>query len=226
VIDGIPMLLWRCPVCQTNDVLVHRNGLFRAETVSCAACQTVWRVDRVMGQDYRLTITAGRPDLVGTSRALADWYDLIKADFRPEPIDRRLNDQLPNEAVYLTAAGIPLITNRSNPLFTGWPDQEAPRESRLRPDQPADWDTLGTGRLDLTSQRLVWDDGDRRCDLWWRRVNTIFTYFRTTFGVMYGREVYRFQFSDQSILKWLTYAVRVAQPIAGAEGRVISATYF
>jgi hypothetical protein len=128
--------------------------------------------------------------------------------------------------VYLTAVGIPLITNRSNPLFAGWPDQEAPRESRLRPDQPADWATLGTGRLDLTGQRLVWDDERRRCDLWWRRVNIIFIYFRTTFGVMYGRAVYRFQFTDQSILKWLTYAVSIARPIAAAEGRSITATHF
>jgi hypothetical protein len=226
VTDGIPMLLWCCPVCQAHDALIHRDGWFRAETVFCVACHTTWRVDRMVGQDYRLTITAGRPDLVGTSRALADWYDQVKASFRPVPIDRRLSDPLPDEVVYLTAVGIPLITNRSNPLFAGWPDQEAPRESRLRPDQPADWATLGTGRLDLTGQRLVWDDERRRCDLWWRRVNTIFTYFRTTFGVMYGRAVYRFQFTDQSILKWLTYAVSVARPIATAEGRSITATHF
>jgi len=51
----IPMLLWRCPLCATNDALLHIERRFRADRLICRHCQAEWRVRRVPGDNFYLS---------------------------------------------------------------------------------------------------------------------------------------------------------------------------
>ena len=57
---GIAQLLWRCPVCHTDDALLHRRPLFGAETLTCEACATRWRIEHAFEHDFRLEVVEGR----------------------------------------------------------------------------------------------------------------------------------------------------------------------
>ena len=91
----IPTLLWRCPLCETNDALIHLPRRLRADLVRCTYCSAQWRVRRVLGDDYYLRLVKGteesvekRPrrsclDLRGLELPLREWYEMMKRGKRP-----------------------------------------------------------------------------------------------------------------------------------------------
>jgi hypothetical protein len=74
----IPTLLWQCPLCHTNDALRQQQRWFRLDTVDCTNCRTVWEVQRMIGEDFRLEVIHGAPSATGSQMPLAQWYDLVK----------------------------------------------------------------------------------------------------------------------------------------------------
>lgn len=62
---GMVLVLWRCPVCRTDDALVHKRPLIGRKSVICNACGTRWDVHREIGKDYRLKVLDGPSNLIG-----------------------------------------------------------------------------------------------------------------------------------------------------------------
>lgn len=53
----LPTLLWRCPLCATNDALTQSPRPFRDDLVRCRACRAEWRLRRMPGDDFYLELT-------------------------------------------------------------------------------------------------------------------------------------------------------------------------
>lgn len=223
---GIALLLWRCPVCRTNDGLIHQRPLFRPQTVGCQACDTRWEVRHVPGKDFRLKVVAGPPDLVGLDMALSTWYDEMKRDFQPSPIPVSGLDLLPDEEVYLEASDVSLLAHQPNALFEGWTGREPPQA--LLPGRPqlGDWASVGEGRLVLTSQRLLWQGPQGELDFKWSSVTAVYLWFVNTLGIRYGTARYRLPLGQEVGLKWLTYAGTLARQAAGRSGYELTVSPF
>ena len=204
-------LLWRCPVCGTDEALVHEKPWFVRQRLTCRACATAWELERRFEQDFRLKIIEGHPDLVGLDMALTGWYDAMKDAFEPEAIVVTGAELLPGEEVYLEKAGVPLLPHQPNALFDGWATREPPT-SRGRGKPPlAEWESLGDGRLLLTNRRILWQGPDRELDFSWGKVTAVAIWLQNILGIRYGTARYRFPLSGEIPLKWLFYAGTVAQ---------------
>lgn len=174
----INKLLWRCPVCKTNDAIVHRRRRFRPDLVNCTACGSVWELHRVRGgTDFRFRAVAG--PLAGTERPLAEWYDMMREGLaltpltvQPPPISLE-----PGESLYLHGRAESTLVMRMDPRFrpaiarlptpelppranpepgqkvASVPDRHPPGGDP-RPDRPPLVD-LGRADLFLTDRRLI-----------------------------------------------------------------------
>jgi 1-acyl-sn-glycerol-3-phosphate acyltransferase len=223
---GIPLLLWRCPICHSHDALVHERSLRRPDMLGCRACGTRWEIRRSVGQDFRMRVVQGRPDLQGLDMALTAWYDAMKEGFRPLAIPAPDGRLLPGEELYLQADGIELMPYLSSELFAGWTGREPPRTQPLGDFQPGSWASLGKGQLFLTDQRLFWEGLQGGLDFWWSSIRAVFFPWLDTLGISYGAAVYRFRLGHEVGLKWLTYAGTLAQEVAEREGYQITVTPF
>jgi 1-acyl-sn-glycerol-3-phosphate acyltransferase len=223
---GIALLLWRCPVCHTHDALIHARPRFRPQTVSCQACDTRWEVRHVPGKDFRLKIVAGAPDLVGLDRALSTWYDEMKRDFQPSPIPVPDVDLLPGEEVYLEVSGASLSPYRPNALFDGWTGREPPQALLPGRRQLANWESIGEGRLWLTSHRLLWQGPQGELDFMWSSMKDVSVWILNTLGIRYGTAPYRFSLGQEVGLKWLTYAGTLALQAAEHDGHKVTTSPF
>jgi hypothetical protein len=113
----IPQLLWQCPVCRTDDALLHKRPLFRQQRLECRACGTRWGVERIPGKDFCLKVVEGHPDVVGLDLPLSVWYDEMRAGFQLRPIpagDLRLAE---GEELYAQAEEVGLAPYRPSTLF-------------------------------------------------------------------------------------------------------------
>lgn len=223
---GVALMLWRCPVCRTDDALVHEHPRFRSQILRCQACATRWKIRRLEGRDFRLGVVQGHPGLVGLNMALSTWYDEIKEGFEPSPLPVSGVELLPYEEVYLEAHDVSLSPHRPNALFNGWSDREPPRSQP--PDRPhlADWPSVGEGRLLLTNQRLHWSGPGRELDFKWSSVTAVYLWLLNTLAIRYGTAPYRFSLSGEVGLKWLTYAGTMARRAADREGRDVTLSAF
>ncbi|MFN2302551.1 MAG: lysophospholipid acyltransferase family protein, partial [Anaerolineales bacterium] len=140
---GIALVLWRCPVCGTNDALIHKRPLLRSQSVVCQACNTTWKVSRVIGKDFRLVVDEGPSDLVGLNMALSTWYDQIRQNFKPTPTSIPGIDLAPNEEVYLEMNGVDLSPHKPNQLFDAWDEREPPKIQPAGKMHLADWPSIG-----------------------------------------------------------------------------------
>jgi len=223
---GIAQLLWRCPVCGTNDALVHRRPFLRPHRVVCQACETTWRVTRVIGKDFRLEIVEGPSDLVGLNMALSSWYDEIRRNFRPTPLVVAGVELAPNEEVYLQLNDVALSPHKPNALFDGWTDREPPNIQFAGKIQLADWPSIGKGQLILTNLRLLWRGPERELDFMWSSVTAIYIWMLNTLGIRYGTAQYRFSLGKEVGLKWLTYAGTIAKQTAEQNGHKLTMSAF
>jgi 1-acyl-sn-glycerol-3-phosphate acyltransferase len=222
----LALLLWRCPVCLTSDALVHEHSLFRSDRLRCRACGTRWVVRRVEGRDFRLKVVKGPPDLVGLEMALTAWYDEMKRGFQPSPIPASGVKLEPGEELYLSTGGVKLVAYPSNSLLEGWAGREPPRNTLLKRSEAGRFEDLGTGELFLTNRRLVWEGPPGGLDFWWQYVTDVNLRIYFMMRINYGVTPYRFQFTQDSGLKWLTYAATLAQEAAAKEGRTVTASPF
>jgi hypothetical protein len=222
----LALLLWRCPVCLTNDALVHEHHLGRKDSLRCRACGTQWVVRRVQGRDFRPKVVKGPRDLVGLEMALTTWYDEMKRDFQPSPIPASGLELEPGEELYLKTGRVKLIAYPSNSLLGGWTGREPPQGSILKRSEAGRFEDLGTGELLLTNRRLVWEGPQGGLDFWWQHVTDVNLRLFFLMRINYGLTPYRFQFTQDSGLKWLTYAATLAQEAGAKEGRQVTASPF
>jgi hypothetical protein len=215
---GVAQLLWQCPVCRTNDALVHLHPRFRRETVICQACGTRWEFRRQPGHDFRMKVVEGAPEHVGLDMALSTWYEHMKNNFSPAPIRVAGVSLLPGEQVYLEAQDVPLSPYRPNALFDGWTGREPPKKQSGWLEV-AGWDVLGQGRLLLTSHRLLWQSEEGELDFLWSDVTTVSLYMQYALVLNYGAAKYRFNMGNEPSVKWLHYAGEMAKRAAEREGR-------
>jgi hypothetical protein len=144
-------LLWRCPVCKVNDSIVQTHRRFRSDLVSCSKCDSVWELHRVKGDDFRFKAIAG--SLTGTEKPLADWYDMMREDFKMEALDP---GDLPLEAeeeLYLKGHSIGFIVVRADPRFTAAVEKMPPPPEGAE-GRAAMMVNLGPVELFLTNKRL------------------------------------------------------------------------
>jgi len=221
---GIAQLLWRCPACRTNDALFHKHPLSRKETLYCQVCGTRWDVQRLIGNDFRLKVIEGPGELVGLDMPLSIWYDEMKRDFKPSPI-QALNVELhPGEEVYLEVKDTPLQPYRPSYLFETWTDREAPQSQPPIKPEPGDWDSIGNGRLLLTSHRLLWQGPNGELDFNWSSISAVYLWIINTLGIRYGNARYRMPLGLEVGLKWLTYTGTLARQVAEQQGKKITVT--
>jgi 1-acyl-sn-glycerol-3-phosphate acyltransferase len=214
---GLAQLLWRCPVCGADDALEHRRPRLRASTLHCLACGTAWQMRRVPGKDYRLIVTAGDKQLVGLDMSLCDWYDELRKRFRlrPAALDGLVTQ--PGEEVYLRVDGIKMQVDGSSSLLRPeWQGTEPPARELAK--TAGEWRHLGPGTLWLTSRRLHWEGPPSHLDFFWSKVTAVSLRMYSLFGVNYGSSVYRFLFSYDNGLKWLTYSGEVGGKVARDDG--------
>lgn len=223
---GIPQLLWQCPVCHTDDALLHKRPRFRPEILDCRACGTLWQVQRIPGKDYRLKVVAGHPDVVGLDMALSAWYDEMRAGFQLRPISVG-NLELPEgEAVYLKADGVALVPYKPSALFEQWTSGEAPRAQPGGQDVSPGWEDIGAGQLLVTNERLLWKGSQGDLEFRWPAFRAVFLAWLGIIGITYGSAMYRFDLGPEPARKWLAYVGTLAQEAAELEGRSMTLSPF
>jgi len=223
---GIAQVLWRCPICGTDDALIHKRPLLGAQNVVCRACETTWQVTRVIGKDFRLEVVDGPPDLTGLNMALSTWYDVIRRNFTPSPMVVSGVDLAPNEEVYLEMSDVALSPHKPNALFDYWTNREPPKIQFAGKIQLADWPSIGEGRLLLTNHRLVWQGSEMELDFKWSSVTALYIWLLNTLGVRYGTAQYRFSLGQEVGLKWLTYGGTMAKQSSEQNGHKVTISAF
>ena len=152
---------------------------------------------------------------------LAAWYDLVKTGLRLVPLTDPAMRLAAGEELYVCSRQAKILTEEANPLFEAWQKDEAPweKEGELRLSIVRKWDT---GRLYLTSERFVWVGNGGTLTFRLQKVNSAYAEVHRYFCLLYGLQIYKFRFQDESILKWLTYTALVAKRIEQAYRHQIS----
>jgi hypothetical protein len=221
----IPMLLWRCPLCATNDVLLHVSRRFRADRVHCRHCGAEWRVRRVPGDNFYLNLTVGRdgiPPYKNDERSLVAWYDLMEETVRLESIQYPAADLDAGEVLYLASGPAELQAEETDPLFFS-PVPEPPRKADKR---QVEGRSAGWGRLFLTDRRLVWRGEGLPQTFPLARLNSAYAIMDFGLALMVERRLYTVYFSEESLLKWVTYLALVARQVAAETGHRIETSHF
>ena len=221
---GVAQLLWQCPVCRTNDALVHRRPLFRGETVSCHACGTLWDFRRQPGHDFRMEVLEGPPEVVGLDMSLSTWYEHMKRNFAPKAVQVEGVELLPGEEVYLEAQDVALSPYLPNALFESWAKREAPKKQADRLEI-ASWESIGEGRLLVTSHRVLWKGAKREIDFLWSHVTAVSQYLQSTLAIHYGSAKYRLRLGNRPVLKWLHHIGELAREAGTRQGRTVNVTH-
>jgi 1-acyl-sn-glycerol-3-phosphate acyltransferase len=211
---GLALVLWRCPVCRTEDSLRHEHPPFRPDVLTCLACGTGWEVRHQPGKDFRLKVLTGPQELLGVEMGLATWFDEMKREF--SLVARQVNGVTlrAGEQVYLEAPNVQLKPHQPSALLDDWPEREAPRvQPRHRPQLPS-WSSIGNGRLLLTSHRLLWQNSHQEVEFFWPTTTAVYLWLQNTLGIRYGSAPYHFALGQEVGLKWLTYANTLARGAA------------
>jgi len=219
------ILLWRCPVCGTDDALSYQVRWFRPDHLRCSHCGALWEVRRVVGEDYQLKVVAGNDAPLGLELPLAEWYDRMKANFKLAPIENHSLTLRDGEQVYARCDKAPLIVRIGNPVLSDWEGREAPL-GPLPDELTPKWETVGEGTLFFSNERLIWASDGKGFDFWWKNVNAAFTWFVEIFGIMYGTTTYRFRVPGQSVLKWVTYSGELVKQIEGTIGHSVRVSHY
>jgi hypothetical protein len=219
----IPNLLWRCPICETNDALTQNKRLFRSMKLHCAECKTVWEVERVIGDDFQLQVLESptHNTEIGVKLPLAQWYDRMKATVSLEPISDPDIQLEAGEHLYLTSRETTLIVNQEDPIRADLKD-ENPKISRY-----SQGIIVGVGRLFLTDQRLIWQGNEGlRYIFPLTRVNSAYIAGNHTLMVLYEIRILDLRFKGESLLKWLTYFGHVGKIMQETQGHPITTSNY
>ena len=216
----LPTLLWRCPLCLTHDTLVHNERFLRPDIVRCTACDTRWKLKRVVGgPDYRLRVLNG--ERAGEERPLSEWYDMVKADLELIPIEDPIVPLETEESLYLQSGPVELSALNDDLLF--WPQR-----SLVEGDNTKDqvMETVGTGRLYLTDRRMIFNLDKQANSIWLRTLRAVLLQTdRYLILRCEQRRLYMFEFLEESLLKWLAHLKMLVKPVEEALGLSIHLPY-
>lgn len=217
------MLLWRCPLCATDDALRQIERRFRAGRLFCTRCQAEWRVRRVPGDNFYLKLMVGQNAILsqGDERSLTAWYDLMKGTLRLEPRHDPALILDPGEALYLASGAAELQAEATDPLFF-----PAPEPRRRVDKRHVEGRSAGRGRLFLTGRRLVWlgEGPPRAFPL--ARLNSAHAVMDLGLALMVERRMYTVYFFEESLLKWVTYLALIARQVLAETGHRIETSHF
>jgi hypothetical protein len=227
----IPILLWRCPLCATNDALIHVERRFRTDLVCCRRCQAEWRLRRVPGDNFYLKIVKGwngvRADNIRAQgrdeQSVTAWYDAMKATLHLEPVHDPAVVLQPGELLYLASGPAELMAEETDSLFFPVP---AGAQTTAANKQKVRGKMAGRGRLFLTDRRLIWQAGGQAHSWPLRRLNSAYAFLN--YGVMFMVEMrlYTVHFLEESLLKWVTYVALVAPLVEAETGHRITTSHF
>ena len=218
----IPTLLWRCPICSTNDALEHNHRFLKPDLVVCRHCGTNWEVRRVVGKDYKLKVTASPayPDEVGKDVPLAEWYARMKATKILIPIQDTALELSDGEELYLASRRVSLTAMSNDTTF-------------FSADDGSDGETeplakfVSDGRLFLTNQKLVWQGEDgKQLDYPLTQINSLYTLFNIAAVLMVSARLHTLRFREESMLKWVNYFGVLAAEIKTATGHKITTSNY
>ncbi|MCX6033273.1 MAG: hypothetical protein NT169_28830 [Chloroflexi bacterium] len=222
-------LLWRCPVCKTNDSIVCRKRTLRPDLVSCPACGSAWLLLRVKGgTDFRFRAIAGPQR--GADRPLAAWYDAMREGFALAAITDATAPLAPGETLYLKGHAEGLRVLRMDPRFQAVIARLPPPAEPPPPDAPP-LTEIGEADLFLTDRRLIVRPGPAGA-----AGEIIGPPLATVRGVQLfidrylilrheRRLVEMFEFVAESPLKWQVYLDHALRPISSAGGVKIHMAY-
>ncbi len=222
----IPVLLWRCPLCASDDALEQITRPLRAERVRCHDCGAEWRLRRVPGDTFYLKlIRAGQiaGASIGDERSIAAWYDAMKATVHLAPRHDPALALLSGETLYLASGRVQLYAEETDPLF--FPVPESAPAARVA-KQEVRGKLVGEGRLFLTDRRLVWQGGAADCAFPLARLNSVYALTDDGLALMVEMRLYTVRFLHESLLKWVMYFALVAHQVAAATGhRIVTSHY-
>jgi hypothetical protein len=243
----IPDLLWRCPLCATNDALRHSQRWLHAEVVDCTACGAQWRVRRVVGDNYYLKIarsggcSAAFPP--GVELSITAWYDLMKQTVHLEALPEPPNLLEAGERLYL-ASGQATLWAEAQPALTG-ADPLRPAAAEISPPSGTNLSSteagggrVGLGHLFLTDQRLIWQPfyvpvkhlqpspEPHSVTFPLQQVNGIYAIFNLGLSMVVGMRLYSLRFANESPLKWVTYTALLAPQVQSESGHHIQTSHY
>jgi 1-acyl-sn-glycerol-3-phosphate acyltransferase len=217
----VAQLLWCCPICQTDEALVHEHVRLQPDSVRCLACDTAWEMRRVKGHDFRLKVVAGLPELIGLDLPLYVWYSQMKKQNKPVPVAVPGFPLQPGEQAYLVADDAELAPHQPSALLNGWAEREAPRFQPPGEANMGSWTSIGKGPLVITDQRIVWRSARRELEFYWPCVKAVHLWSTNVLGINYGSAGYRLIIGNENALRWLTIAGHIAEKIAQDSGQHI-----
>jgi len=231
----IPMLLWRCPLCATDEALEQRRRPLRADLLRCAACGAQWRVRRVPGDDFYLKLVRSAEG-AGTERSLADWYAAMKRKVTLSPIHDDALPLEPGEALYLASRAAELEGEEGDPLLDpspANPEGGPAREGARRDKREVAGVVAGCGRLFLTNRRLAWrpthpvgQGGGEVISFSLQRLNSAYAMMDFGLALLVGTRLYAVYLPEESVLKWVHYLALAARQVEAETGHVISTSHY
>ena len=129
---GLPKIIYRCPVCKTIEGLVVVQPL-SANRVECKSCFSNWEVD-IRG---RLTPVDEAGEKIGAERTIAEVYRQVK-EMPFTAIENGFPDLEEQEYLYMMSR----------------------RQALYHEDGFPNFKMISSGRLYLTSKRLIFADGN------------------------------------------------------------------
>jgi hypothetical protein len=223
---GVAQLLWLCPMCKTEGSILHKYHPLGGEgKIRCRACGTRWKMKRIYQHDFRMIVSEGHPDMVGLDLPLTMWYDKAGEGFKPKPIEVSGVDLRPGEEVYLAIDDVKFSAYRPNPLFDGMTTGEAPARVARGARDYADIGDLGTGRLLVTSERMIWQGPEAELTFEWS-VFTAASMILTTLYIRYGPAPYRFALPGMIPLRTMNYIGPLVEAANAAEGRHVRVSHY
>jgi hypothetical protein len=220
----LPLLLWRCPLCATDDALVQVERRLRPDLLHCRSCGAAWRVRRVPGAGFALRVTAAGTSggRVGEERSLAEWYDALKATLSLRPVGAAALPLAAGETLYLASGVAELRAETTDPLF--FSASSAPPRLDKREVTGA---SVGLGRLFLTDQRLAWRGVDGRdADFPLTRLASAHAVMDIGVTLLVDLRLYMVTFREESLLKVVTMIGLLAPQVAAATGHRIVTSHW
>jgi hypothetical protein len=222
-------LLWRCPICKTNDSIVCRKRFLRPDLVTCPACGSAWLLLRVKGgTDFRFRAIAGPQR--GADRPLAAWYDAMREGFALTALTDAAAPLAPGEVLYLKGHAEGTRVLRMDPRFQAVIARLPPPAEPPPPGVPP-MAEIGEADVSLTDRRLIVRLGSAGMageviGLPLATLRSVQVLIDRYLILRHERRlVEMFEFVAESPLKWQVYLDHALRPIAEAGGVRIHMAY-
>jgi hypothetical protein len=243
----IPDLLWRCPLCTSNDALRHSQRWLHREVVDCTACGAQWRVRRVVGDNFYLKIVRSggytTAFIPGVELSITSWYDLMKQTVHLEALPEPPRLLEAGEQLYLASGQATLwaeaqpVSSMVAPLSSAVAEI-SPLSGANVPGTKAEDGLVGLGQLFLTNQRIIWQPSSLTtkhpmpsadpqpftfplC-----QVNGIYAILNLGLSMVIGMRLYYLRFANESPLKWVTYVALLVSQVKADTGHHIRTSHY